>query len=159
MEIMGVIGNMFRLVRDIWHDYRSRINRRRRLARAVYHHAAFAERLFDEFLKGYDSLERRITAEGSTFTPFTVPSPTNDLTYEQIIEVMDWLEGEGQEKVLGYYHYQMIFHATALSFNSEYARELSQDRKRRLLEMCKTSAQDAMRDAKCTMEVLEAKLK
>ena len=151
--------------------YRKYTKGRRTTARAVYYHAKIAVRLFKKYLDSYGEIKRKITDEGSSFTPFVVESPSNDLRYEQIIEIMDWLDEkkewewlDGKKKeeeiVLGYYHQQMVFHATALSFNSEIVRScFSQKRKLALLESCKESAEEAICYAELTMKILESHIR
>lgn len=140
--------------------YRRNTNGRRMLASAVYYHAQFSVRLFDVHLKKFDEVERQIIAEGSTYTPFMVESPDNDLTYNQIIEVMVWLKNKKErETILWYYHNQMAFHAHSLSFNTNIVRNcLSQERKCTLLRRCKDLAEEASRYAKDTMKILERRL-
>ena len=61
-------------------------------------------------------------------------SPADDVTYDQIIEIMEWLDESEEEAVSSYFHNQVSLHAIAQSFDLEFVRNWHSDRKLRMWE-------------------------
>lgn len=57
------------------------------------------------------------------YTPYPVRSLNDDLTYDHIIEVMEWLDSrEEEETVLSYFYSQAFLHSLAGVFELEFVR-------------------------------------
>ena len=70
---------------------RSERRRRRKLVNAVYHHVDRAVNSLEGQAEKNETIRQKINADES-YTPYVARSSSDDLTYEQIIEVMEWLE-------------------------------------------------------------------
>lgn len=125
-----------------------RRTREKMLKKAVWHHAKRSLKLINDELSDeiLDSVRKRIQeGESESYTPYMVPfSPSDEITYEQVIEVMGYLskkdgkskEGEKEdgEKVLDYFYSQSSLYAMGRSFDSDFVRSWAQDRKLKLWE-------------------------
>lgn len=146
-------------VKDVIDYYTVRHLRPRECARAVYYHAEMAVHIIKEVLVKFDEMERRISADASTYTPFIVASQEDNLTYDQIITVMALLKQRKKpvpyKPILYFYYYHNSFDAHVQSFNTEYVRSyFSQKRKNELLAGCREIARGTIIYAEDTMKVL-----
>ena len=116
-----------------FHSIRSDNRRRRKLINAIYHHADVAVASLEIQKHNNDSIREKIKNNGSC-TPCAPYSPTDDITYEQIIERMGHLpkkkcpfnrkkekliRREMEQDISSYFHWRARFHAIAQGFYSE----------------------------------------
>ena len=113
---------------NLYNSITSSRRRRRKLVNAVYYHAVQAESTLKELLEHDGEIRHKIKNEES-YTPHVPRSPADDLTYGQIMEVMEWLDECGEKAVSYYFHYQMGLHAIAQSFDLEFVRNWPPNRK------------------------------
>ena len=147
----------FRIFLFFANSYRRRIN----LAKAVYYYSKIDEELAKNH-KGRFNIIRQNIREDDAYTPLVVQSSVADeLTYSQIIEVMEYLDGRENEEILIYYfHKRLAFNSLILTFNSEIVRDSwTQQRKLDLLCIIEEYADDVLDYAEKTMKILEKRLK
>ncbi|MGR3914172.1 MAG: hypothetical protein OD918_06550 [Gammaproteobacteria bacterium] len=97
--------------------------------------------MWDEFRKGIES--------DTSYTPYLIQSSADNLTYDQMIEVLAVLKGvdeKYEEKLLSYFHNDQFMHAVADSFN--FAKDFSMKRKLKLLDSFKHACEWTLSDAK-----------
>lgn len=132
----------------------SRGRRRRKLVNAVYHHASKAVRDLETLKDRNDSIREKIEQDES-YTPHVVRSTADDLTYDQVIEVMELLNEREEEIVLSYFHHEAELHAFAASFDLEFVRRWPSDRKFALWKAYEESTKDTLESATNTARILE----
>lgn len=91
-----------------------------------------------------------------SYTPYEISSSADDLTYEHIIDVMEWLDEDGERAVSSYFHTQMVLNALGQSFDKEYVRGWKPDRKLELWKVYEKYQEETLKHAKETMKVLES---
>ncbi|MDD9810676.1 MAG: hypothetical protein OXU71_03025 [Gammaproteobacteria bacterium] len=107
----------------------TRAARRKKLVSAVYWHVKFTQENLEAHKKAINGLSDKIRAD-ERYTPYAVISREDNLAYTDIIEFMQWLDGEKQEEtILRYFHAQAAMHATAASFGTETVRNLLTEQK------------------------------
>ena len=95
---------------------------RRKIINAVYHHVNKAVCNLQEGEKGHSIVRERMKTD-QFYTPYLVRSPDDDLTYDHIIEVMEWLDSrEEEETVLSYFYSQELLHSLAGVFELEFVK-------------------------------------
>lgn len=113
----------------------NRKRKRRELIDAVYYHAQVAIETLEK-QKGANKTIREKIKKDKSYAPYAAVSSANDITYDQVIGVMEWLKkqnkDEEKEAILYYFHMQAALHATAMSFHLEFVREFSSERKKEL---------------------------
>ena len=110
--------------------------RKQELINAVYHHVDEAiSRLKDEEREKRNETIRQGIEDDETYTPYVVRSSSDDLTYDHIIGVMEWLDEKGEKAVASYFYSQSSLHAAEESFGLEYVRSWSVDRKLKLWDL------------------------
>ena len=138
-----------------WYNFiRSSRARRRKLINAVYYHVDLAIRTLQEQQKGNDAIREKIENDES-YTPYLVHSPNDDLTYDHVIEVMEWLDAKGEEAVSSYFHSQQALHALAESFELEFVRNWPPERKLRAWDAYERFRRDTIEHARQAKETLE----
>ena len=133
---------------------RLRIRKRQKLVNTIYYHAKYAVEALKKLQKNNQSIQEKINNINS-YTPYVPPSSADDLTYEHIIKVMEWLDEDGEESVSSYFHTQMSLHAIAQSFDQEFVRGWPQDRKLELWNMYEKCQEETLKYAQETVKVLE----
>ena len=128
--------------------------RRRKLVNAVYYHVDLAIRSLQEQEKDNEAIREKFENDES-YTPYLVRSPNDDLTYDHVIEVMEWLDPEGEEAVSSYFHSQQALHALAESFKLEFVRNWPPERKLRAWDAYERFRRDTIEHARRTEEALE----
>ena len=132
----------------------SRGRRRRKLVNAVYHHASKAVRDLETLKDRNDSIREKIEQDES-YTPHVVRSTADDLTYDQVIEVMELLNEREEETVLSYFHHEAELHAFAESFDLEFVRGWPSGRKLALWQLFEKSQKDTLENATGTVRILK----
>ena len=133
---------------------RSARRRRQKLVNAIFYHAELAAKTLEEQRNNNAAVEEEIKNDAS-YTPYTPVSTADDLTYDQVIEVMEWLDLEDEEIVSSYFHSQMTLHASMQSFHSEYVRSWHWHRKLKLWKFIEKSQEEALKNAIRTRDLLE----
>ena len=141
---------------NLYNSITSNRRRRRKLVNAIYHHAALAESTLKEQQKRLEEIEDKIGNEES-YTPYVPRSPADDLTYDQIIEVMEWLDKSGEEAVSSYFHHQMGLHAIAQSFDLDFVRNWPSDRRLSMWKGYKYYLEKTIKYSSRTRSILESK--
>ncbi len=103
-----------------------------------------------------ETIRQKINADES-YTPYVARSSSDDLTYEQIIEVMEWLDEEEEKSVASYFHSQSSLHAIAESLELEFVRSWPSDRKLQLWKTYEKYEENTLTYARETREVLKNK--
>ena len=111
--------------------------RRKKLINAVYYHVKETkEWLGHSSRKEKHEAIRKKIEEGKGYMPYPVFSSADDLSYEHIIEAMEWLSskktggGESEEELLSrYFHQYMHFRAYLSSFEKYLLMDWPTDRK------------------------------
>ena len=144
---------------NFFHSIRSYGRKRRKLVNAIYYHAKMAVASLEIQKDNNDS-----------YTPYAPYSPADDVTYEQIIELMGYLpkrkcpfnrkkekamRRKMEQDISSYFHWQARFHAIAQSFHSESIGKWAPERKLQLWMLCEESLEEALEFAKKTRDVLE----
>jgi len=132
--------------------FRTSHEKRETLVNAFYHHITRTilslQSLLGEKNAGmWKELRKRIENEDS-YMPYLIQSSADNLTYDQVIEVLAVLEGIGEkeeEKLLSYFHNDQLMHAIADGFN--FAIDFPVERKLKALELFKRACTDTLADA------------
>lgn len=135
---------------------RSSRTRRRKLINAVYYHADLAVGRLEGQAESNDTIRQKIE-ENESYTPYGPRSSADDLTYDQIIEVMEWLDSEEERIVASYFHSQLGLHALAESFTLDFVRSWPQKRKLQLWDLCEEYQQRTLRYARNVRSILDDK--
>ncbi|MGR3984354.1 MAG: hypothetical protein OD817_03720, partial [Gammaproteobacteria bacterium] len=127
--------------------------KRETLVNTFYHHITRAifslEALLGEKHAGMWKGWRKGIENDASYMPGVIQSSADNLTYDQVIEVLAVLKGVGErdeEKLLSYFHNDQFMHAIADAFN--FARDFSAERKLKLLDSFKQTCGDTLADAK-----------
>jgi len=117
----------------VWLSAQSERRRKQELINAVYHHVDEAiGRLKDEEREKRNKTIRQRIEDDESYTPYVVRSSSDDLTYDHIIGVMEWLDEKGEKAVASYFYSQSSLHAAEESFGLEYVRSWPASRKLQL---------------------------
>ena len=81
----------------------SRRRTRRKLVNTIYYHTKCAIEALKKLQDNNQSIQEKIKNVNS-YTPYVPLSSADDLTYEHIIEVMEWLDEDEEESVSSYFH-------------------------------------------------------
>lgn len=154
VPLLAVVVSLMAVILSFRTLQRSERRRRSKLVNAVYHHADMAVENFEEQQGRNHAIRQKIKGDGS-YTPYVAYSSADDLTYDQVIELMECLKVKEEKDVLFYFYYQMDYHALGQSFNSEYVRGWPQGRKLQLWEHWERTGQHALGYAKKTRRILE----
>ncbi len=99
--------------------------RRKKLLNAVYHHVKVYQEWHKNFVGKHDVFRNKIK-EDKSYMPYPVLSSVNDLSYEHIIEAMEWLKsekidgGKSEEELLSrYFHSHAFLCAHVESFEKD----------------------------------------
>lgn len=134
--------------------------RRRALANAVYHHVDKAiEILNDPSISTANCAARAKIQKNAKYTPNILHSADDDLTYEHIIGVMEWLDYEGEKAVANYFYAQSSLTSIAESFRSEYVQNWPIDRKLNLFDLYVAQENETLAAARKARAALEKKVK
>lgn len=133
----------------------SRRRTRRKLVNTIYYHTKCAIEDLQKRQKNNHVIQAKITNDNS-YTPYLASSSADDLTYEHIIDVMEWLDEDGERAVSSYFHTQMVLSALGQSFDKEYVRGWTPDRKLELWKVYEKYQEETLKHAKETMKILEA---
>ena len=154
VTIIAIIVPSATLVFNIWTNRKARSTRRRNLVNAVYHHATRAVQDLKEFKDNAASIREKIEKDDS-YTPYAILSHPDDLTYDQVIEVMELLNEQDDKIILSYFHSESALHAHLQSFDSEFVRAWPRDRKMRLWEGCEKYQKETLASAREALRVLK----
>lgn len=136
---------------------RSHRRKQRKLINAVYYHVVLAIYFFKKQQKNHPAVEQKINSDES-YTPYIPQSSHDDLTYDHIIDAMEWLDSEEEEeKVLYYFHYQLALHALATSFQDEHFRNLSWERRKAVWNAYKNYHHRTLKYAEEVKTIMESK--
>ena len=125
---LSVLVAAFALLLNWYNSGRAYGTRRRKIINAVYYHVEMAIDSLQELRKSDDAIRQKIKNDES-YTPYVPSSPNDDLSYGDVIEVMEWLDLNGQQAMSYYWHYQAGLHALAQSFELEFIRNWPPSRK------------------------------
>ena len=135
-----------------WTQARRRTRRKR--FNTVYYHADQSVKFLLKQQKNNPSIQEKIKNDNS-YTPYGVSSSNDDLTYEHIIDVMEWLSEDGEEAVSSYFHAQMTLRMLIQSFNTEFVRGWTPDRKLELWKVCEEYQAETLKCAEKATKVLK----
>ncbi len=155
---IGVLIAVGTFLWRVWLSVLSERRRRQKLVNAVYHHVDRAVTSLKEQEEKNETIRQNIK-DDETYTPYVVHSSSDDLTYEQIIEVMEWLEEGEEREVVTYFYDQSSLHAIAESLGLEFVRRWPSDRKLRLWGMYEEYGRRTCKSAQKVKETLGHKLK
>ena len=139
---------------SIYNLVRSDRRRRQKIVNAIFYHAQLAVDSLEKQRNNNAAIEEKIKTDAS-YTPYVPLSTIDDLTYNQIIEVMEWLDLEGEEIVSSYFHWQTTLHASMQSFHLEYVRSWPSHRKLGLWKFCEESQEKTLEYAIKTKNLLD----
>ena len=129
--------------------------RKARLIDTVRHHAAHAIKSLEQTIAGIDLVREKIWQDES-YHPYVVNVAEADLTYSQVIEVLQSVnDEEDREKILDYYYSQAGLHAITGVFSSELVQNFSQERKLGLWKIFEAAVQETLCSAKMTKCILK----
>lgn len=151
---LGIFVALLLSVYNLYSSMQSHRRKRQKLVNTVYYHVRHAIDTLQEQQKGNKSIREKISND-SSYTPYVASSPADDLTYDHIIEVMEWLDEKGEEAVSFYFHAQMGLHALGKSFDLEFVRGWSPDRKLRLWEFFEEYQKNTLKYAGKAKNILE----
>lgn len=144
----------------VWQSWQAEKRRRQALINAVYHHVDKAiEILNDPSRSVANSAARAEIQNNPEYTPHILHSADDDLTYEHIIGVMEWLDYAGEKAVANYFYDQSALHSIAESFGSEYVRNWPTARKLKLFDLYVTRGQDTLTSAKEARDALRKRVR
>lgn len=132
----------------VYQSWQAEGRRRQALANAVYHHVDKAiEILDDPSISAANSAAIADMQNDSKYTPYMLHSADDDLTYEHVIGVMEWLDYAGEKAVADYFYAQSALYSIAESFGSEYVRSWPTARKLKLFNLYVTQEQKTLTSA------------
>ena len=141
---------------SLYNFAQSRRRKRRKLF-SVYYHAVMAIESIEAQQKNNQRIRKTI-AEDDAYTPLIASvSSANELTYQQVLDVMEWLNQEEEEATLSYFHHQSDLHALGQSFNSDFVRNWSQERKLEMWAHLEEKMEETLRHACAVKALLRAK--
>lgn len=152
---LGIIVALFLSIYNFYDTLRSHRKKRQKLVNTIYYHVIQAIDNLQNQEKGNQTIREKIDQMNSTYTPFVARSPADDLTYEHIIEVMEWLNKDGEQAVSSYFHAQMALHALGQSFDLDFVRDWPQERKLRLWDAYVMFQAETLKYATKTKEILD----
>lgn len=116
---LSLLVAAFALLLNWYNSGRAYGMNRRKIINAVYHHVNTAVCNLQEGKKKHSEIRKRIQT-AQPYTPYLVRSPNDDLTYDHIIKIMEWLDSrEEEDAVLSYFHSQALLHSLAGVFELE----------------------------------------
>ena len=132
-----------------------RSTRRKKLINAVYHHVTLAEEHLENIGRKTEEVAQKIKTDES-YLPYIPRSASDDLTYDHVIELMQWLNSREQEEtVLRYFHLQSNLHALAAGFELEFIRGWRLDRKLSMWKLFEEYRKSTLERAQEAKEILE----
>lgn len=150
----AVAGLAFAL--SCYNFVRSSRTKRRKLINAVYYHADLAVSRLEGQAESNDIIRQKIKDDRS-YTPYGPSSSADDLTYDQIIEMMEWLNSEEERIMVSYFHSQLGLHALAESFSLDFVRDWPQGRKLQLWGLCEEYQRKTLGHAREAKRILGTK--
>lgn len=90
-----------------------------------------------------------------SYTPYIPRTDVDDLTYDQILEVMELLNRKDGEVVLLYFHYEADLHAYAKAFDLDFVRAWPSERKLKMWREYEKSQRETLKYARETACVLK----
>lgn len=156
IEVLAMLTAVVALGFSLYTFSHTQRRRRRKLVSAVYYHAGLAVETLEGHLKNRKTIRENIEKDES-YMPYVVRSPVDDLTYDQVIEVMEWLNREEEETVSLYFHHQSGLHAIAQSFDLEFIRNWPVDRRLRLWDKFEEYLEETLEHARRTRDILDDK--
>ncbi len=141
------------LILSLYNWTQSRRWKRRKLVNTIYYHTKYAiEALRDQQKKNHLIQEK--IKNNNSYTPYVPRSSADDLTYEHIIDVMEWLDEDGEKSVSSYFYTQMGLHALAQTFDTEFVRGWPQERKLQLWRFYEEYQRNTLKYAQRTHDIL-----
>ena len=134
----------------------SRRRKRRKLVNTVYYHTKYAVEALQDQQKNNHLIQEEIENDNS-YTPYAGSSSADDLTYEHVIDVMECLDEDGERAVSSYFYNQTILNVLGQSFEKEFVRGWTKERKLKLWKKHEEYQKKTLKDAKETMKVLKKK--
>ena len=152
---LGIIVALFLSIYNFYDTIRSHRKKRQKLVNTVYYHVIQAIDSLQDQEKNNQIIREKIDQLKSPYTPFVAQSPADDLTYDHVIEVMEWLEEDGEEAVSSYFHAQMGLHALGQCFDLDFVQKWPQDRKLQLWDAYEKFQADTLKYAINTKKILD----
>ena len=154
-EFLTPVTAFSALILSFYNWTQSRRRTRRKLVDTIYYHTKYAIEAFQYQQKKNHLIQEKIKSNNS-YTPYGAHSSADDLTYEHVIDVMEWLDEDGEKAVSSYFYTQMVLSALGQSFDKEFVRGWTPDRKLELWKVCEKYQEETLKYAKEAMKVLEA---
>ena len=154
LPISASIVASFALLFSAYNLRQARRRTRRKLVNTVYYHVAQSVKFLLKQQKNNPLIQEKIKNDNS-YTPYGVSSSNDDLTYEHIIDVMEWLSEDEKEAVSSYFHAQMALRMLIQSFNTEFVRGWTPDRKLELWKVCEEYQKETLKCAEKAKKFLE----
>ena len=158
LTTLGIIVALFLSIYNFYNSILSHRRKRQKLINTVYYHVIHARESLQGQKKGNKSIRERIRNNNS-YTPYAARSPADDLTYDHIIEVMEWLDEDGEKAVSSYFHAQMGLHALGQSFDLDFVRDWPQERKLQLWDAYVLYQANTLKYAEKAEDILQEILK
>ena len=133
-NVVSLLSFIISVVAIVFSVYKHK-RKRRELIDAVYYHAKEAIKTLEKQKCANKKIRKKIENDKS-YAPYIAVSSTNDITYDQVIELMEWLKKENKDQaekaILYYFHMQAALHAISMSFHLKFVREFPSERKKEL---------------------------
>lgn len=155
LQGLGIIVALFLGVDNNRRLKQSDRRRREKIVNVVYYHVRQALENLQSQEKGNQLIRDQINQGSNSYTPYVVKSPAGDLTYDHVIQVMEWLDKDGEIAVSRYFHAQMGLHAVGKSFDLDFVRGWPQERKMRLWHEFEKFQRDTLKYAEETKSILD----
>ena len=128
--------------------------RKQALANAVYHHVEKAIEVLEKFMPDNETTRAKME-DNAAYTPLFINSADDDLTYEHIIGVMEWLDAVGEKAVANYFYDQSTLISISEYFQTEYVRGWDQERRLGLFDIYVEQQQETLKSARGAQAVLK----
>ncbi len=154
VELLTALVALVALGFSLFNFFESRHRKRRKLVDAIYHHTNDAVNSL-EGARHANNEARKEIRKNRFYTPYVPRSDADDLTYDQIIELMELLNEQESSTLLSYFHHEAELHAYAQSFDLELVRGWRSARKLSLWKRYEASMEDTLKYAVATRDVLK----
>ncbi|CAJ2376407.1 MAG: hypothetical protein IBGAMO2_330016 [Arenicellales bacterium IbO2] len=133
-EIFAVLISILALCLSIYSVWQPHRTKRKKLVNAAYYHVKLAVERLQDMDQQIETAREKIRADKS-YKMHIARSNTDDLTYDHVIELMEWLNPDQEKIISDYFHAQSAMHGVAESFDLAAAGAFSTDQQLRLLDI------------------------
>ena len=115
-EIFAVLISILALCLSIYSVWQPHRTKRKKLVNAAYYHVKLAVERLQDMDQQIETAREKIRADKS-YKMHIARSNTDDLTYDHVIELMEWLNPDQEKIISDYFHAQSAMHGVAESFD------------------------------------------